>query len=53
MTTRPALHAGLKAIGLLAVVAASTAVLVAPELIGGSAHATAVAIGAIPVVGHP
>ena len=43
---------GLRTIALLAIVASSTAVLVQPELIGGSAPATARAIGTIPVVGH-
>lgn len=43
----------LRALLLLALVCASTAVLVLPELIGGSAHATAAAIGAIPALGHP
>jgi len=33
-------------------VAASTLVLVMPELIGGGAPGTASAIGAIPVLGH-
>lgn len=47
---------GLRAAILLASLAlalASTAVLVKPELIGGSAHATSAAIGTIPVIGHP
>ena len=43
---------GLHAVAILAIVALSTLVLVKPELIGGSAHATAVAIGAIPALGH-
>ena len=43
---------GVRTLALLALVAASTAVLVQPELIGGSAPATAMAIGSIPVVGH-
>jgi hypothetical protein len=43
---------GLRTLGLLAVVVLSTAVLVHPELIGGSAPGTALAIGSIPVVGH-
>ena len=43
---------GLRTIALLALVASSTAVLVQPELIGGSTPATAMAIGTIPVVGH-
>ena len=38
---------------VLALALASTAVLVKPELIGGSAHATSAAIGKIPVIGHP
>jgi hypothetical protein len=40
-------------LGLLALVLASTSVLVKPELIGGSAPATVAAINSIPVVGHP
>lgn len=43
---------GLRTLGTLVLVAASTAVLVRPEIIGGSAPATAMAIGSIPVVGH-
>jgi len=43
---------GLRTLGLLAVVVFSTAVLVQPELIGGSSPATALAIGSIPVVAH-
>jgi hypothetical protein len=43
---------GLRALALVAVVAFSTAVLVQPELIGGSAPATARAIGSIPVLAH-
>lgn len=43
---------GVRTLALLAFVAASTAVLVQPELIGGSKTATAMAIGSIPVVGH-
>ena len=43
---------GLRALGLVVLVAFSTAVLVQPELIGGSAPATALAIGAIPLVSH-
>ncbi|CAN7408755.1 hypothetical protein [Massilia sp. LjRoot122] len=46
------LQLGLRTLGLLAVVVSSTAVLVQPELIGGSSPATAYAIGSIPVVGH-
>lgn len=49
-------HSGLRAAILLASLAlalASTAVLVKPELIGGSAQATSAAIGKIPVIGHP
>ena len=43
---------GLRTIAVLALVAASTMVLVKPELIGGSAHATVPAIGSIPALGH-
>ena len=43
---------GLRTLALLALVVFSTAVLVQPELIGGSSPATAPAIGPIPVVGH-
>jgi hypothetical protein len=43
---------GLRTVALLLLVAASTLVLVMPELIGGAAHGTASAIGAIPVLGH-
>lgn len=43
---------GLRTLALLALVAASTSVLVKPELIGGSAPATVSAISSIPVVGH-
>lgn len=43
---------GLRALALVAVVAFSTAVLVQPELIGGSAPATALAIGSIPAITH-
>jgi hypothetical protein len=43
---------GMRTLALLAVVVSSTAVLVQPELIGGSSPATAFAIGSIPVVGH-
>ena len=46
------LQLGLRSLALVAVVLASTAVLVKPELIGGSGPATALAIGSIPVVGH-
>ena len=56
MTSRPGLRAALFAltlVALLALVTASTLVLVAPELIGGSLHATGSAIGAIPALGHP
>lgn len=42
---------GLRTLALVALVLSSTAVLVQPELIGGSSPATALAIGAIPVVG--
>ncbi len=44
---------GLRLLGLLALVAASTAVLVAPELIGGHAGATLPALGSMLSVGHP
>lgn len=43
---------GLRALALLAFVGLSTAVLVQPELIGGSAPATALAIGSIPAITH-
>ena len=43
---------GLRALALVAFVAFSTAVLVQPEFIGGSAPATASAIGAIPALTH-
>ncbi|SFD41909.1 hypothetical protein [Massilia yuzhufengensis] len=43
---------GLRTLGLIALVVFSTAVLVNPELIGGSTGSTALAIGSIPVVGH-
>ena len=43
---------GLRTLGLLVLVVLSTAVLVQPELIGGSSPNTALAIGSIPVVGH-
>ncbi len=43
---------GLRALGLVLLVVFSTAVLVQPELIGGSSPNTALAIGSIPVVGH-
>jgi hypothetical protein len=46
------LHLGLRTLALLAIVAASTAVLIKPELIGGSAAATAPAITSMLVVGH-
>ena len=46
------LHLGLRTLALLAIVAASTAVLVNPELIGGSAAATTPAIASMLVVGH-
>lgn len=42
------LRLGLRTLALLALVIVNTAVLVNPELIGGSASA----ISAIPVVGH-
>lgn len=43
---------GLRTVALLLLVAASTLVLVMPELIGGPGHGTASAIGAIPGLGH-
>ena len=43
---------GLRAAAVLVLVLASTLVLVQPELIGGSAHATVLAIGSIPALGH-
>ena len=44
---------GLRLLGLLALVAASTAVLVAPELIGGHPGATVPALGSMLSFGHP
>ncbi len=44
---------GLRLLGLLALVAASTAVLVAPELIGGQPGATVPALGSMLSFGHP
>ena len=46
------LQLGLRTLLLLAVVAASTAVLVAPELLGGSGAGAAHAIMSMLVVGH-
>ena len=46
------LQLGLRTLALLALVVASTVVLVHPELIGGSGPGTALAIGSIPVVAH-
>lgn len=43
---------GLRTVALLLLVAASTLVLVMPELLGGPAHGTARAISAIPALGH-
>jgi hypothetical protein len=43
---------GLRTVALLLLVAASTLVLVMPELIGGSVHGTGTTIGAIPALGH-
>lgn len=43
---------GLRALALVAFVVLSTAVLVQPELIGGSAPATTLAIGSIPAITH-
>ncbi len=45
-------EAGLRALALVAFVAFSTAVLVEPELIGGSGPGTALAIGSIPALTH-
>jgi hypothetical protein len=47
------LQLGLRTLLLLAVVAASTAVLVAPELLGGAEAGTAHALMSMLVVGHP
>jgi hypothetical protein len=52
MDTTMKARLGLYSVALLALVAASTTVLVKPELIGGSAHATVAAIGSIPALGH-
>lgn len=49
------LRLGLRTLALLALVLASTAVLVKPELIGGPGHYKhhrALAAGGLPVVGH-
>jgi hypothetical protein len=46
------LQLGLRTLALLALVVASTVVLVHPELIGGAGPGTALAIGSIPVVAH-
>ncbi len=43
---------GLRTLLLLALVAASTAVLLAPELIGGSSSATLPALSTMPAIGH-
>jgi hypothetical protein len=43
---------GLRTLALLALVVASTAVLVQPELIGGSSAATSPAIVSMLAVGH-
>ena len=43
---------GLRTVALLLLVAASTLVLVMPELIGGSVHGTVTTIAAIPALGH-
>lgn len=45
-------HLGLRTLALLALVAASTTVLVKPDLIGGSSAATAPTIAHMLVVGH-
>lgn len=46
------LQLGLRTLALLALVAASTAVLVKPDLIGAPGTATAPAFAAMLVVGH-
>jgi hypothetical protein len=46
------LQLGLRTLALLALVAASTAVLVRAELIGGSADGTSPALASMLVVGH-
>ena len=43
---------GVRTLGLLAVVAVSTAALVVPELFGGQADATGPALRAILLLGH-
>jgi len=43
---------GVRTPGLLAVVAASTAALVAPKFLGGAANANGPALGAILLFGH-
>ncbi len=43
---------GVRVLALVAFVALSTAVLVEPELIGGSTPGTALAIGSIPALTH-
>ena len=45
-------HLGLRALGLLAFVAASTAVIVKPELIGGAKGPLSPALNTVFVVGH-
>jgi len=52
MNRHHGLRTALSALTLLALVAASTLVLVAPELFGGSLQATGSVIGAIPALGH-
>ena len=46
------LHLGLRTLALLAFVAASTAVIVKPELIGGASASQAPALNTLLVVGH-
>jgi hypothetical protein len=46
------LQLGLRALALVALVAASTAVLVRPELIGGSSAMTSPALVSMLAVGH-
>jgi hypothetical protein len=46
------LHLGLRALAVLALVAASTAVIVKPELIGGAKASQSPAFNTLFVVGH-
>jgi hypothetical protein len=45
-------HIGLRALALLALVAASTVVIVKPELIGGSKDALSPGLKTVFVIGH-